>query len=61
MIMNTVKNEIKLAEYFLEMNETQRALMLEIMELITGNPARREFAAAWKGNMKDLPAALVKI
>ena len=59
--MNETQMEIRLAENFLVMNETQRALMLEIMDLITSNPARREFAAAWKGKMKDLPAALKRI
>ncbi len=56
--MNKTQREIKIAEMFLEMNETERALLLEIMDLITGNPARREFAVAWKGKMADLPAAL---
>lgn len=59
--MNRTQMEIRLAENFLEMNERQRALMLEIMDLITDNPARRELAAAWKGKMADLPAALAEI
>ena len=59
--MNRTKMEIELAERYLKLNETQRALLLEDMDLISGNPARREFAAAWKGKMKDLPAALKEI
>lgn len=59
--MNNTMNEIKLAEMFLEMTDEQRALMITIMDLITGRPDRREIANNWTGKMKDLPAALAQI
>ena len=59
--MNKTQMEIKLAEQYLSMTDHQRALLMEILELISGNPARRDFAAAWKGRPEDLPAALAEI
>lgn len=59
--MSKTQLEIQLAERFLELNESQQALLLEVMELIMDNPARKEFALNWKGKAEDLPAALAQI
>ena len=42
-------------------SDEQIELLMEIMDLMIGNPAREEFAMNWKGRMKDLPAALAQI
>lgn len=51
----------KLEEQFLSMDEDQRTLMLDIMDLVSGRPDRREFALNYTGKIKDLPAALAQI
>ena len=46
---------------FRQMTEAQRELLLRIMDLTEDRPDRMEFAANWRGKMKDLPAALAQI
>lgn len=55
------KMEITLANKFLEMTEKEQTTLLAIMEMVSGNQARREFAERWTGKMEDLPAALAQI
>lgn len=44
-----------------KLTSEQTTLLLEIMDLVIGNPDRRKFALEWSGRMKDLPAALAQI
>ena len=55
------KMEITLANKFLKMTEKEQTTLLAIMEMVSGNQARREFAERWTGKMEDLPAALAQI
>lgn len=51
---------VEIADAFLNMTNGQKTLLLRIMSMMN-TPARQDFAAAWKGKMKDLPAALKMI
>ena len=51
----------RLAFLWSKMTEEQRDLLMQIMDLTEGRPDRLEFAAAWTGKAKDLPAALAQI
>ena len=56
----TPSDLVEIADAFLKMTDKKKTLFLEILNMMN-TPARQEFAAAWKGRMKDLPAALAQI
>ena len=57
-MMSMTKAIVKMAD---GMTDEQFKLLIEIMDLVTGRPDRREFALNWPGKMRDLPAALARI
>ena len=57
-VMAAVKTCITMAK---DLTSDELDLLMNIMALAVGNPARKKFALEWKGKMKDLPAALAQI
>lgn len=55
------KEAKEFAALYLQLPDNEKDLFLTISEMIIGNPARREFAANWKGCVEDLPAALAAV
>lgn len=51
----------KLFTSFRQMTESQRTMMLQIMDLVEGRPDRQQYAISYTGKVKDLPAALAAI
>ena len=49
------------ADMVMKLNDKQRGLLLQIMELVTDHPARMEYLRNYTGRMADLPAALAQI
>jgi len=50
-----------LAEKAAQMTNAELSLFIRIMDMVTGNPARRQFVMNYTGKMKDLPAILETI
>ena len=50
-----------LAEKAAQMTDDELSLLIKIMDMVTGNPARRQFVMNYTGKMKDLPAILETI
>ena len=50
-----------LAEKDAQMTEAELSLLMRIMGMVTGNPARRQFVMNYNGKMKDHPAILETI
>ena len=57
----TTKEAIVFAKAYLQLPDEGKKLLITIMDMAIGNPERLKFAAAWKGKMTDLPAALAQI
>lgn len=50
-----------LAEKDAQMTEAELSLLMRIMDMVIGNPARRQFVMNYNGKMKDLTAVLETI
>ncbi len=49
------------ADMVMQLNDKQRDLLIQILELLIGRPDREEYVLNYTGRMKDLPAALAQI
>ena len=49
------------ADSVMKLNNEQRGLLLQIMQLVTDHPARMEYLRNYNGRMVDLPAILAQI
>jgi len=50
-----------LAEKAAQMTDAELSLLIRIMDMVTGNTARRQFVMNYTGRMKDLPEILETI
>jgi hypothetical protein len=52
---------VKLLDILMTLPADKYNLAMQIMDLITDHPDRRELAQSWTGKIEDLPAALARI
>ena len=49
------------ADMVMKLNDNQRNMLLQILQLVIDHPARMAYAMSYTGRTKDLPAALARI